>query len=88
MSESLASLLQPELKKGSATLRQQGNKLTLAFATAELFPTGDAAVTLGGSFVARTDRSRPARISLPEHRGCRPYRQRAAPERPSEGLSG
>ncbi|MGB4069269.1 MAG: OmpA family protein [Nitrospira sp.] len=49
MSESLASLLQPELKKGSATLRQQGNKLTLAFATAELFPTGDAAVTLGGT---------------------------------------
>ncbi len=49
MSESLASLLQPELKKGSATLRQRGNKLTLAFATAELFPTGDAAVTLGGT---------------------------------------
>jgi flagellar motor protein MotB len=49
MSESLASLLQPELKKGSVTLRQQGNKLTLAFATAELFPTGDAAVTLGGT---------------------------------------
>jgi flagellar motor protein MotB len=49
MSESLASLLQPELKKGSATLRQRGNKLTLAFATTELFPTGDAAVTLGGT---------------------------------------
>jgi chemotaxis protein MotB len=30
-------------------LRQQGNKLTLAFATAELFPAGDAAVTLGGT---------------------------------------
>ena len=49
MSESLASLLQPELKKGSATLRQRGNKLTLAFAAAELFPTGEAAVTLGGT---------------------------------------
>lgn len=49
MSESLASLLQPELKKGSATLRQRGNKLTLAFATGELFPTGDATITLGGT---------------------------------------
>ncbi|MGQ0556188.1 MAG: OmpA family protein [Nitrospiraceae bacterium] len=49
MSESLASLLQPELKKGSATLRQRGNKLTLAFAAAEFFPTGEAAVTLGGT---------------------------------------
>jgi flagellar motor protein MotB len=49
MSESLASLLQPELKKGSATLRQRGNKLTLAFTNGELFPTGDATVTLGGT---------------------------------------
>ena len=49
MSESLASLLQPELKKGSATLRQRGNKLTLAFSTGELFPAGDATVTLGGT---------------------------------------
>ncbi|CUS39340.1 OmpA family protein [Candidatus Nitrospira nitrificans] len=49
MSESLASLLQPELKKGSATLRQRGNKLTLAFATGELFPSGDATITLGGT---------------------------------------
>jgi flagellar motor protein MotB len=49
MSESLANLLQPELKKGSATLRQRGNKLTLAFAAGELFPTGDATVTLGGA---------------------------------------
>ena len=49
MNESLASLLQPELKKGSATLRQRGNKLTLAFATGELFPTGDATVTIGGT---------------------------------------
>ena len=49
MSESLASLLQPELKKGSASLKQRGNKLTLAFATGELFPTGDATVTLGGT---------------------------------------
>ncbi len=49
MSESLASLLQPELKKGSASLRQRGNKLTLAFATGELFPTSDATVTLGGT---------------------------------------
>ena len=49
MSESLMNLLQPELRKGSATLRQRGNKLTLAFATGELFPTGDATVTLGGA---------------------------------------
>jgi flagellar motor protein MotB len=49
MTESLASLLQPELKKGSATLRQRGNKLTIAFASGELFPTGDATVTLGGT---------------------------------------
>ena len=49
MNESLASLLQPELRKGSATLRQRGNKLTLAFATGELFPTGDATITLGGT---------------------------------------
>ncbi len=49
LSESLANLLQPELKKGSATLRQRGNKLTLAFAAGELFPTGDATVTLGGA---------------------------------------
>ncbi len=49
ISESLASLLQPELKKGSATLRQRGNRLTLALATGELFSTGDATVTLGGT---------------------------------------
>ncbi|MGC4096891.1 MAG: OmpA family protein [Nitrospira sp.] len=49
ISESLASLLQPELKKGSVTLKQRGNKLTLAFAIGELFPTGDATVTLGGT---------------------------------------
>lgn len=49
ISESLANLLQPELKKGSATLRQRGNKLTLALATAELFSSGDATVTLGGT---------------------------------------
>lgn len=49
INESLASLLQPELKKGSATLRQRGNKLILAFATGELFPSGDATVTLGGT---------------------------------------
>lgn len=49
MSESLATLLQPELKKGNVTLRQRGNKLTLAFATGELFPAGDATVTLGGT---------------------------------------
>ncbi len=48
-SESLANLLQPELKKGSATLKQRGNKLTLALATSELFSTGDATVTLGGA---------------------------------------
>ncbi|NOU12254.1 MAG: OmpA family protein, partial [Nitrospira sp.] len=48
-SESLANLLQPELKKGSATLKQRGNKLTLALATSELFSTGDATVTLGGT---------------------------------------
>lgn len=49
ISENLASLLQPELKKGSATLRQRGNRLTLALATGELFSTGDATVTLGGT---------------------------------------
>ena len=49
ISESLANLLQPELKKGSATLKQRGNKLTLALATSELFSTGDATVTLGGA---------------------------------------
>ncbi len=49
ISESLANLLQPELKKGSATLKQRGNKLTLAVATSELFSTGDATVTLGGA---------------------------------------
>ena len=48
ISESLANLLQPELKKGSAALKQRGNKLTLALATGELFSTGDATVTLGG----------------------------------------
>ena len=49
MSESLTSLLQPELRKGNVTLRQRGNKLTLAFATGELFAPGDATVTLGGT---------------------------------------
>ncbi|BFU92208.1 MAG: hypothetical protein NTAFB01_33950 [Nitrospira sp.] len=49
MGESLASLLQPELKKGNVNLRQRGNKLTLAFATGELFTSGDATVTLGGT---------------------------------------
>ena len=49
MSERLASLLQPELRKGNATLRQRGNKLTLAFSTAELFTSGDATVSLGGT---------------------------------------
>jgi flagellar motor protein MotB len=48
ISESLTNLLQPELKKGSAALKQRGNKLTLALATGELFSTGDATVTLGG----------------------------------------
>jgi chemotaxis protein MotB len=49
LSESLASLLQPELKKGSAILRQRGNKLTLAVASGELFSPGDATVTLKGT---------------------------------------
>jgi chemotaxis protein MotB len=49
ISESLANLLQPELKKGSVTLRQRGNRLTLGLATSELFSTGDATVTLGGA---------------------------------------
>ncbi|HEX5544890.1 MAG TPA: OmpA family protein [Nitrospira sp.] len=49
ISESLASLLQPELKKGNVTLRQRGNKLTLAFSAGELFTSGDATVTLGGT---------------------------------------
>lgn len=48
ISESLTNLLQPELKKGSAALKQRGNKLTLALATGELFSPGDATVTLGG----------------------------------------
>jgi flagellar motor protein MotB len=49
ISESLTNLLQPELRKGIATLRQRGNKLILAFSSGELFPTGDATVTLGGA---------------------------------------
>jgi flagellar motor protein MotB len=49
ISESLANLLQSELKKGSATLKQRGNRLTLALATSELFSTGDATATLGGA---------------------------------------
>ena len=49
ISESLANLLQPELKKGSVTLKQRGNRLTLALASSELFSTGDATVTLGGA---------------------------------------
>ncbi|MBH0202248.1 MAG: OmpA family protein [Nitrospira sp.] len=49
MNESLASLLQPELKKGSATLRHRGNKLTLAFMPGELFIPGEATMTLGGA---------------------------------------
>lgn len=49
ISESLSSLLQPELKKGSVTVRQRGNKLTLALANSDLFSTGDATVTLGGT---------------------------------------
>ena len=49
ISDSLSNLLQPELKKGSATLRQRGNKLTLTLAAGELFPAGDATVTLGGT---------------------------------------
>jgi|GEM_PF-1279706 len=49
VTESLTNLLQPELKKGSAALKQRGNKLTLALATSELFSTGDATVTIGGA---------------------------------------
>jgi flagellar motor protein MotB len=49
MSESLAILLQPELKKGNVTVKQRGNKLTLAFAAGELFTPGDATITLGGT---------------------------------------
>ena len=49
ISESLTSLLQPELKKGAVTVRQRGNKLTLALANGDLFSTGDATVTLGGT---------------------------------------
>ncbi|MFO0700341.1 MAG: OmpA family protein [Nitrospira sp.] len=49
ISESLTSLLQPELKKGSVTVRQRGNKLTLALANGDLFSTGDATLTLGGT---------------------------------------
>lgn len=49
ISESLTGLLQPELKKGTVTVRQRGNKLTLALANSDLFSTGDATVTLGGT---------------------------------------
>ncbi len=49
ISESLTSLLQPELKKGTVTVRQRGNKLTLALASSDLFSSGDATVTLGGT---------------------------------------
>ena len=49
MNESLTSLLQPEMKKGTVTVRQRGNKLTLALANGDLFSTGDATVTLGGT---------------------------------------
>jgi chemotaxis protein MotB len=49
ISESLAGLLQPELKKGTVTVRQRGNKLTLALANGDLFSAGDATVTLGGT---------------------------------------
>ncbi len=49
ISEGLATLLLPELKKGSAALKQRGHKLTLSLATGELFSTGDATVTLGGT---------------------------------------
>ncbi|MDF0652095.1 MAG: hypothetical protein CV081_07790 [Nitrospira sp. LK265] len=49
VSESLANLLQPELRKGSAALKQRGNKLTLALAAGELFPPGDATLTIGGA---------------------------------------
>jgi flagellar motor protein MotB len=49
ISESLTNVLQPELKKGSASLKQRGNRLTLALATNELFSTGDATITLGGT---------------------------------------
>lgn len=49
ISESLTSLLQPELKKGTVTVRQRGNKLTLALANGDLFSTGDATATLGGT---------------------------------------
>jgi flagellar motor protein MotB len=49
ISESLTNVLQPELKKGSASLKQRGNRLTLALATGELFSTGDATITLGGT---------------------------------------
>jgi flagellar motor protein MotB len=51
ISESLTSLLQPELKKGTVTVRQRGNKLTLALANGDLFSAGDATVTLGGTSV-------------------------------------
>ena len=49
ISESLTGLLQPELKKGTVTVRQRGNKLTLVLASSDLFSTGDATVTLGGT---------------------------------------
>ncbi|MBK8277031.1 MAG: hypothetical protein IPK92_14715 [Nitrospira sp.] len=86
ISESLSSLLQPELKKGSVTVRQRGNKLTLALANSDLFSTGDATVTLGGTLLARTNRCRPARVQIPRDRGGRTYRQHPAQIRPPKGL--
>jgi len=49
LSQSLGSLLQPELSRGGATLRERGNKLILTFGVGGLFTSGEATMTLGGN---------------------------------------
>lgn len=79
ISESLTSLLQPELKKGTVTVRQRGNKLTLALANGDLFSTGDATVTLGGTSLlerigAVLHGARYQGIEVAEHTDNTPFR--------------
>ncbi|MDH5666586.1 MAG: OmpA family protein [Nitrospira sp.] len=49
LSRSLGSLLQPELARGGAALRERGNKLILTFGLGGLFASGEATMTLGGN---------------------------------------
>jgi flagellar motor protein MotB len=49
ISENLASALQEELTRGTVTLRQRGNKLTLALASGEAFALGDSSMTSTGT---------------------------------------